>query len=109
MAETKKPTSEQRVKTEIRRAVREVRNTFASTTSLIISALTLVAGLAWNDVAKAYFSRLKEELSGWGEAVGLLLYAVVVTLIAVFVIHRLRKIEKAIGGKSIKKPSKKIT
>lgn len=104
----KRKTKDSKIKTEIKEAVEEVKNTFASTTSLIISALTLVAGLAWNDVAKALFSQLKEKLSGWGETVGLLLYALVVTSIAVLVIHRLRKIQKAVGGKSIKKASKKI-
>ena len=53
------------VRTEMRQALSEVKNTFASSTSFIISALTLVAGLAWNDVAKALFSKLKEKISGW--------------------------------------------
>lgn len=90
------------VRTEMRQAMREVKNTFASSTSFIISALTLVAGLAWNDVAKALFSKLKEQISGWGETIGLLIYAVVVTLIAVITIRRLKKIQNAVGGKSIK-------
>jgi hypothetical protein len=108
MKKTSKTNTEQRVKSEIRRAVREVRSTFASTASLIISALTLVAGLAWNDVAKAYFSQLKEKLSGWGEAVGLFAYAMLVTIIAVVIIHRLRNLQKAVGGESIKKAPEKI-
>jgi ABC-type Fe3+ transport system permease subunit len=97
-----------KVKAEIKQAFEEAKSTFASTTSLIISALTLVAGLAWNDVAKALFERLKEKLSGWGETVGLFLYALSVTAIAVLIIHRLRKIQKVVGGKSIKKAPKKI-
>lgn len=108
MEKKKKQTAETRIKAEMRRTLKEVKDTFSSTASLIISALTLVAGLAWNDVAKAYFSRLKEKLSGWGEAVGLFLYAFVVTVIAVIIIHRLRKIQKAVGGKSIKEASKKV-
>lgn len=103
-----KKVNESKVKVEIKEAIDEAKSTFASTTSLIISALTLVAGLAWNDVAKALFERLKETLSGWGETIGLLLYALVVTIIAVLVIHRLQKIQKAVGGKPIKKASKKI-
>lgn len=90
------------VRTEMRQAFREVKNTFASSTSFIISALTLVAGLAWNDVAKALFAKLKEHISGWGETIGLLIYAVAVTLIAVIAIRRLKKIQNAVGGKSIK-------
>ncbi len=91
------------IRNEIRDAIYEVKSTFASTTSFIISALTLVAGLAWNDVAKALFSKLKKELSGWGETIGLFLYALVVTLIAVIIIRRLKAIKKAVGGESIKK------
>jgi len=105
--ETRNP-RESKVKVEIKEAIEEAKSTFASTTTLIISALTLVAGLAWNDVAKALFSQLKEKLSGWGETIGLLLYAIIVTIIAVVIVHRLRKIQKAVGGKSIKKASKKI-
>jgi len=90
------------IRTEIRQAFGEVKNTFASSTSFIISALTLVSGLAWNDFAKTLFSNLKQKISGWGETIGLLIYAVVVTLIAVIAIRRLKKIQNAIGGKSIK-------
>ena len=110
MADNKKKrqTADERFRAEIRRTMSEVKDTFASTATLIISALTLVAGLAWNDVAKAYFSQLKEKLSGWGETVGLLLYAMIVTIIAVIIVHRLQKIKKAVGGKSIRKTPKKI-
>lgn len=104
----KRKAGNDKIKSEVKQAIEEAKSTFASTTTLIISALTLVAGLAWNDVAKALFSKLKEKLSGWGETIGLLLYALLVTVIAVLVIHRLRKIQKAVGGKSIKKASKKI-
>lgn len=104
----KRLTVEERARIEISRTMKEVKDTFASSTTLIMSSLTLVAGLAWNDVAKAYFSQLKEKMSGWGEAVGLLLYAIVVTAIAVIVIHRLQKIQEAVGGKSIKKKPRKI-
>lgn len=93
---------------ELREAVNEVKATFASGTSFVISALTLVAGLAWNDFAKALFERLKERLSGWGEIVGLLIYAMFVTVISVIAVRRLRKIQKVFNKKPIKKPSKKI-
>ncbi len=102
MEKGEKQIEEIKLKSRMQNSFKDIRDTFASTTSLIISSLTLVAGLAWNDVAKAYFSRLKEKLSGWGEAIGLFLYAMTVTLIAVVVIHRLRKIQKTVGGKSIK-------
>ncbi|MDD3647057.1 MAG: DUF5654 family protein [Candidatus Dojkabacteria bacterium] len=90
------------IRGEINHAKEEVRVTLASTTSLIISALTLVAGLAWNDVAKALFERLKEKFSGWGETIGLLLYALVVTVIVVLVVQRLKTLQEKVGGKSIK-------
>jgi hypothetical protein len=51
---------------------------------------------------------LKEHLSGWGETVGLILYATLVTVIAVILIRRLRKIQAMVGGKPIKKASKKV-
>lgn len=84
------------------KALAEIRNTFASTTALIISSLTLVAGLAWNDVAKTVFENLKEKLSGWGQTIGQVLYAIVVTVIVVIIVQRLRKIQKAVGGETIK-------
>jgi hypothetical protein len=107
MAERKKATNG-KTKADLKDALNEVKATFASGTSFIISAMTLVAGLAWNDVAKALFARLKERLSGWGETIGLLLYASLVTIIAVLIIRRLRRLQKAVGGRSIKKASKKV-
>lgn len=101
----RKKTTKKRKRTirgEIVHAKEEFRDTLASTTALIISALTLVAGLAWNDVAKALFERLKERLSGWGEIVGLLIYAISVTVIVVLVVQRLKALKEKVGGKSIK-------
>jgi NADH:ubiquinone oxidoreductase subunit 6 (subunit J) len=95
-------------KSEVKEALNEVKATFASGTAFIISALTLVAGLAWNDVAKALFSKLKEEVSGWGETIGLLLYALCVTIVSVIIVRRLQKLQKVVGGRSIKKASRKI-
>lgn len=95
------------IKREVKEAVQEVKSTFVSSTSFIISALTLVAGLAWNDVAKAYFEQLKEKFSGWGETIGLLLYAMFVTLVAVILVRRLKKIQKKMDGESIKRVPKK--
>jgi Flp pilus assembly pilin Flp len=92
---------------EIKKALAEVKSTFTSSTSFMISALSLVAGLAWNDVAKALFSKLKEKLSGWGETVGLLLYAALVTFIAVIMINRLKKVQNIVKGASISKKNKK--
>jgi len=98
-AETKKRNV---IKEEIVEAVSQVKDTVASTTALIISSLTLVAGLAWNEVAKAIFDKLKQYFSGWGEIFGLILYALAVTIVIVFIVSRLKKIKEKIGGKAIK-------
>jgi hypothetical protein len=107
-SENDKKCKERKMRPEMKRALSEVKATVASGTSFIVSALTLVAGLAWNDVAKGLFERLKERFSGWGETIGLVIYASVVTVIAVLLIRRLRKIQEVVGGKSIKKASKKV-
>jgi hypothetical protein len=107
--QTKRKTLNGRVRDEVAKSIAEAKATFASTTSLIISALTLVAGLAWNDVMKTIFVKLKPLLSGWGETIGLLLYAVTVTLIAVIIVRRLQKIKQVVGGRSIKKAPSKLT
>ncbi len=90
------------VKKEARRAVSEVKDTFATSASLIISALTLVASLAWNDFAKAVFEHFKDRLSIWGELIGLFIYASVVTIIVVLIVKRLKGVKKKVGGESIK-------
>ncbi len=99
---TQKKKTKAEEKREANRAIVELKSTLASSTSFMISALTLVAGLAWNDVAKAVFERLKPYLSGWGETLGLFLYALLVTAIAVIIIRRLKKIKDAVGGESVK-------
>lgn len=108
MTKSKDKKVEQHALLDFRQAAREFRNTFASTTTLFMSSLTLVAGLAWNDFAKALFSRLERQFSGWGETIGLFLYALVVSIIVVLVVQRLKKIQEAVGGESIKKEPKKL-
>ena len=90
------------VKKEVDKAFLEVKDTFATSTSLIISALTLVASLAWNDFAKAVFDYFKSSLNKWGELVGLFLYAAIVTLIVVLIVKRLKGVKEKVGGDSIK-------
>ena len=50
------------------------------TTTLIVSALGLVAALAWNDAIKAVFSSFFDKPD---QAVPMLVYAILVTIIAV--------------------------
>jgi F0F1-type ATP synthase assembly protein I len=95
-------TRDQRIRSQFGSAAREAKDTLATTTTLIISALTLVAGLAWNQVASALFGKLQEKLSGWGEIVGLVIYASLVTFVVVLIVQRLKKIQERIWGKSIK-------
>ena len=102
MEKSKKQNENNFVKKELNHAVVEVKDTVASSTAFVISSLTFVAGLAWNDFAKAMFSKLSDHLQGWGEILGLFLYAMMVTIIAVIVIRRLQKLKEKIGGKSIK-------
>ena len=91
------------VKKKSNKVVYEAKSTIVTSTSFIISSITLIAGLAWNEVIKALFSKLQKFMSGWGETVGLFIYAVIVTIIAVVVISRLKKFQEAVGGESIKK------
>ena len=80
----------------------DVKDTFATSSTLIISAMTLVASLAWNEFFKAVFERFKDKLNLWGELIGLFLYALIVTLIVVVIVKRLKSVNSKVGGKSIK-------
>lgn len=93
---------------DFKKAVDDIKDTFASSTTLLMSALTFVAALAWRDFANGVFEKYKDALSGWGETFGLFLYAVIVTLIVVLIVRRLKQIQERVGGESIKKPSKRV-
>jgi hypothetical protein len=47
-------------------------------------------------------------MKGWGEIIGMFLYAMTVTIIAVIIVRRLQKFQEKIGGASIKKASTKL-
>lgn len=90
------------VKTERRRLdlkeyfdpVSEAKDAAFTTVKLMTSALTLVAGLAWNEVIKKFTEvYIAKWFAGAGEVVGLLIYAVVLTIVVVIVVNRLRKIK----------------
>lgn len=103
----KKPQKVKKVKNDSLHSnviVQDTKATISSGLAMIASSLTLVAGLAWNEVFKKFFEEyLKKHLSGWGEFIGLLIYALIVTLVAVLAVNRLRKWQKKVGGDSIKK------
>ncbi|HEY7350125.1 MAG TPA: DUF5654 family protein [Ktedonobacterales bacterium] len=71
----------------------------ATMTTLATSAFGLVAALAWNEAIKAL---IEEYVPNAGsQVVGTLIYAVIVTLIAVIVIYYLGKLNGRWGKKSI--------
>jgi len=81
-------------------------------TILITTAFGLVAALAWNDAIKALFVEI---FGAAGTIIAMFLYAIVVTIIAVWVTMRLTKLsEKAVIftdkiDKSVKiNPKKKV-
>ena len=84
--------------------VSEAREAATTTLKLMTTALTLVAGLAWNEVIKKFSEvYIAKWFSGAGEIVGLLIYAVVLTVIVVLVVSRLKKINAKIKPKVIAK------
>ncbi len=59
---------------------------------LMTAAFSLVAALAWNDAVQALFKTVFGEV---GSLYAKFLYAIIVTLITVWVIHRLMKTSRA--------------
>ena len=53
-----------------------------TTATLITTAFALVAGLAWNEAIKAVIAQF---LKAGDEVIGLLIYAIIVTIIAVII------------------------
>lgn len=98
----KKELKEKAVRQEVKKAMTEVRDTFATSTTLIISALTFVASFAWRDFTRAAFEYFEKYISGWGELLGQFIYACTVTLIVVLIVKRLKKVQSKVGGESIK-------
>lgn len=81
----------------------DTKDTVATSLKLFTSALTLVASLAWNEAIKAVIdSTLRRWFPESGGLVGTLVYALIITIITVYVINRVKKLEKGVGGKAIK-------
>ena len=81
----------------------EVKSGLSTTLKLLISALTLVSALAWNEALKAVFEYLKQYLPISTALVGPFIYAVIVTLITVFLINRLKMLQNKVGKEKEKK------
>ena len=85
------------------------KESVSTTFKLVISALTLVSALAWNDAIKGIFELLKEnELL---KATGFLapfLYALIVTLITILIINKITKIDKKIAERNKIKEDKLV-
>lgn len=85
-------------------AVAEARETAATTLTLIISSLTLVAGLAWNEAIKKFAEiYIARWFKDFGELIGLIIYAIVLTIVTVIVIGRLRAVNSKIKEKEEEK------
>jgi len=73
----------------------DAKESVSTSVKLIISALTLVSALAWNEAIKGIFELLKE--NALLKSTGFLapfLYALVVTILTILVINNIQKIEK---------------
>jgi len=75
----------------------QTRATVQSMITLASAALGLVAALAWNDAIK---SAMKAVLGEDDSLAGLFTYAVLATLIAVFVLLALAKAAAKVGGEA---------
>jgi len=75
----------------------EVKSGLSTTVKLLVSALTLVSALAWNEAIKAVFEYLKQYLPIGTALVGPFIYAIIVTLATVFLINRLKVLQSKMG------------
>ncbi len=89
----------------------ETKQSLIRSLQLIISALTLVAGLAWNDAIKNFISSAVEPairaifsdtLGDLASLITPFIYAIIITFLVVFVINRVQKLEQALENKADK-------
>lgn len=83
--------------------VEETRESIEKSIQLLTSALTLVAGLAWNDAIKnlineyiqpALDSVFSQTLGDLAALIAPFIYAIIITIAVVFLLNRIREIEK---------------
>lgn len=73
-------------------AIYEAKHTVTTAFTLISSAATLVAALAWNNLfTKIFAEQIFPQFKEFGELFGMLIYAFVVTVVAAIFINRLKK------------------
>jgi Flp pilus assembly pilin Flp len=80
----------------------DAKSGLSTTFKLIISALTLVAALAWNEAIKSIFETFGQYISGadiWGK----LIYALLITFVTVIIIDRIEKIQASVIKAEVKK------
>lgn len=83
--------------------IEDAKNSVSTTIKLVVSALSLVAALAWNEAIKGVFDLLKQ--SPVFKDLGFLapfIYAILVTVVTIVIINKVQKIETKI----VKKKSK---
>jgi hypothetical protein len=89
---------------QILNPLEDAKDSVSTTVKLVISALTLVSALAWNEAIKGVFELLKEnEIFKSTGFLAPFLYAIIVTVLTILVINRIQKIEKKIVIKEKKK------
>lgn len=94
---------------QILNPLEDTKDSISTTVKLVISALTLVSALAWNEAIKGVFELLKEnELFKNTGFLAPFVYAIVVTLITILVINKIQKIEKKIALKNKEKEDKLV-
>ncbi len=83
--------------------VEETRESIEKSIQLLTSALTLVAGLAWNDAIKnlineyiqpALDSIFSQTLGDLAALIAPFIYAILITVAVVFLLNRIREVEK---------------
>ena len=80
------------------RSIEQTKAIIQSMITLSSAALGLVCALAWNDAIKA---AMKQILGEEDSIAGLFIYAVLATLLAVFVLLALAKAAAKIGGEAV--------
>lgn len=73
----------------------EAKDSLTTGLKFLTSALTLVAALAWNEAIKSLIAATLEKwMPNAGEVLGKLIYAIIITIVTVFIINRLKKVQE---------------
>lgn len=101
-----------KTKFDILNPAEDAQKSVSTTLRLIISALTLVSALAWNEAIKGLFELMKADpLLAKAGVFTPFIYAILVTVLTVYIINRLEKLEdrleKKLASLTVKKKKKK--